>query len=374
MRAASALSTHPVVATALGEAAGQVIEALGGARPALVLVAVTPPHLGTLEDVGGALQVLLGPDAVVGAVAPAVIGGGRRVEAEPALALFAVSGVAASGLSLAPAPSGRLDRRGALDGATSAIVLADPFSCPPDRLLAALGDLPAAGGVVAPAWVPGRDEAQGTQGPGGSRLLLDGAVRTAGAVGALLGPPTRVRLSQGGTPAGEAWVVTRSHGDLVLELAGRPAAERRSQALGDQDHPAALGLLLDERAEDIDRTELLAVAIVGTVAGGGLRLSSPVPVGRVVRFLRAGALDVDADLAAALRPSRGDGAGGETAGGQAPVGVLLFPAAGRGGDAGVVADLVRSPVAGVDVAAPLGPVGGVLGLHGPRSTGLVLFP
>ncbi len=240
MRAASALSTHPIVATALGEGIGQVLDALGGARPELVLVAVTPPHLGTLEDVGGALEDLLEPDVVVGAVASAVVGAGRLVRAEPALVLFALHGVAASPLLLVPDGTGGLLRHGDDDQATAAVVLGDPFSCPGPTLVGALDGLAACGGLVAVA-----------RGPGGSRLLLDGAVRTSGAVGALLGPPARAVASPGG----------RGPLEVEADLAA---------ALAPPGPGLVAGLLFP--GEDRDGDAHLACELVGApVAGVGVR-------------------------------------------------------------------------------------------------------
>ena len=405
VRAATALSTHPVAAIALGEAAGEVLEALGGVRPTLVLVTVTPPHLGTLEDVGSALHVLLEPDVVIGAVSSAVVGGGRHIDAETALVLFAVAGVPAAPLVVEARAGGNLVPCGPVEGASAAVVLADPFSCPPADLLAALGDLPVAGGLVSAARGPSgptEREARGPSGPtereawgpGGSRLLIDREVRTCGAVGALLGPPARARTSQGWTPAGEPWVVTRADGDVVLEVGGRSAAERRSQALGDDPQPAALGLLQDEHVDEPGRGDLLAVPILGSAPTGGLRVAQPVPLGRVVRFLRSGPLELEADLIATLRspePSapRSEGPLGPSAprsegplGPSAPrsegplgprPGILLFPGEGRAGDAGLVAEVLGWPVAGVGVAAPLGPVGGATALHGSGATALIVF-
>ncbi len=360
MRAASVLSTHPVVAIALGEAIGQVLEALDGARPTFVLVAVTPPHLGTLDDVGATVGAVLAPDVVVGAVAPAVVGGGHQAAAGPALALFAITAVAASPLSLEPDPAGvatpghqGLCLRGAPAGATAAVVLGDPFSCRGPSLLAALGDIPASGGLV-----------RGIQGSGGSRLLLDDRVRTSGAVGAFLEPPSQALTSQGGTPVGEAWVVTRADGCTLLELAGQPAATRQRQALGDDRQSAALGLLVDERAEDPGRGDLLAVTILGSGPGGSLRLSQPVGVGQVVRFLRTGPAEVQADLVAHLASPVEQGLAG----------ILLFPSSRREGDSELASELFRCPVAGMGVSAPLGPVGRRPALHGVGATGLVRFP
>jgi small ligand-binding sensory domain FIST len=341
------------VAIALGEAAGQVLEALGGARPSLVLASVTPPHLGTLEDVGAALRTLLAPEVVAGAVAPAVIGGGRHVEGGPALALFAVAGVAAAPLSLVPDADGRLRRHGHLDQAAAAVVLADPFSCSPPDLVGVLQGVPVGGGLV------------GARGPGGSRLLLDDAVRTSGAVGALLGVPAQVLASQGATPVGEAWAVTRSAPHMVLELGGRAASVRQAEALGEEgaSGAAALGLVLDERSEDLDRSQLLAVPILGPAKTGGIHVARTIPVGRVVRFLRTGPSEVEADVVATLGPFA-----------PGPVGALLFPADGRHGDADLVSDLLGCPVGGVAVSAPLAPLAHRPHLHGPGSTSMVVFP
>lgn len=352
MRTVSVLSTHPVVAVALGEAAGQVLEALDGVPPTLVVATVTPPHLGTLEDVGSALRSLLAPDVVVGAVASAVIGAGRHVDGQPALALFALAGVTASPLSMSPTPDGGLVAEGELGGGAAALVLADPFSCATTALLGALGALPAGGGLVG-----------APRGPGGSRLLLDGDVRTDGAVGAVIGGPTQVLASQGGTPTGDPWVVTRSDASFVLQLGGMAASLRLHEALGEHHREAALGLVLDDRADDPDRTQLLAVPIRGQARDGGLRVAQAIPVGQVVRFLRVGPSEVEADLVAALAPF-----------GPRPSGALLFPSEGREGDADLVSELLNCPVGGAAVLSALAPVAGRGSLHGSGATGLVVFP
>ena len=55
---ASAISEHPVTAHATGEVAGQVLEKVG-ANPDLVVLFVTPPHAGALEDAAGAVRAIL---------------------------------------------------------------------------------------------------------------------------------------------------------------------------------------------------------------------------------------------------------------------------------------------------------------------------
>ena len=70
--------------------------------------------------------------------------------------------------------------------------------------------------------------ASAARGPGGNRLVLDGAIHDDGAVGVLLdaaASPTTV-VSQGCRPVGHPFIVTRAERNVLYELAGRPALER----------------------------------------------------------------------------------------------------------------------------------------------------
>ena len=119
------------------------------------------------------------------------------------------------------------------------MVLGDPFSCPGPALERAFEGVAACGGLPAVA-----------RGPGGSRLLLDGAVRTSGAVGALLGPPARAVASPGGRGPLEV------EADLAATLA--PSGSR-----------LVAGLIFP--GEDRDGDAHLASELVGVpVAGVGV--------------------------------------------------------------------------------------------------------
>src|SRR5690606_28415370 len=86
MSFAAAFSEHPVPAQAVGEAVGQILEQLG-TDPDLVVLFVTTPFAGAMEDLADAVARLLTPRAFVGATASAVLGGERGVEDGPGLAL-----------------------------------------------------------------------------------------------------------------------------------------------------------------------------------------------------------------------------------------------------------------------------------------------
>jgi small ligand-binding sensory domain FIST len=84
---ASGLSEHPVAAHAVGEALGQVLDALDGPAD-LALVFVTAPHVGAFEDIAGAVREVLDPGVLLGASASSILGGAREVEERPALSLW----------------------------------------------------------------------------------------------------------------------------------------------------------------------------------------------------------------------------------------------------------------------------------------------
>jgi small ligand-binding sensory domain FIST len=86
---AAALSRHPIAATATGEVAGALLEAVGPGADQVFLYA-SRHHTGTLEDVVGAVRSILGPDTLTTATTDVVIAGSQVVDDGPALAALAV--------------------------------------------------------------------------------------------------------------------------------------------------------------------------------------------------------------------------------------------------------------------------------------------
>src|SRR5207245_2233791 len=97
----------PVPAHAVGEAIGQVLERLDG-PPDLALLFVTPPHVGAMEDLAGAVRGTLEPGTLLGCTAESVVGGSREVELGPAVAVWAglTGPVDPFHLTLSPTPDG----------------------------------------------------------------------------------------------------------------------------------------------------------------------------------------------------------------------------------------------------------------------------
>jgi small ligand-binding sensory domain FIST len=374
VHAAAALSEHPVPAVAVGEVAGQLLDALGP-EPDLVCVFATAPHTGAMEDIAAALQSLLQPGAMIGCTAGAVVGDGRGIEDTPALSVWAAR-LATTPLTLSlgveQTPDGYAIRGLPDDAAARAatlLLLPDPFSFPVDAFLEGMRqsfpDLRITGGLASAA-----------RGPGGNRLVVDGRVVSSGAVGVLLDSPSAPAyvVSQGCRPVGQPWTVTASEGNLLRQLGGRPALERLMetlQGLDPDDRELATrglhcGIVADESKLDPGRGDFLVRGVMGVDREQGIvAVGDQVPVGTIVQFHVRDPGTAGDDLRHLLADAGGH-----------PAGALLFTCNGRGShlfgsadhDAAIVqevfAEAADLPVAGFFCAGELGPVARRNALHG----------
>lgn len=365
---ASALSEHPVPAVAVGEVAGQILDNLGPA-PDLAVLFVTPPHAGALEDAAAAVADILRPATIIGCAAVSVVGKAREVEEQPAVSLWAArfGAVHAVRMEATPGPGGF-----ELSGLPSELpfeprallLLADPFSFPIDALYAEVEahfpGLPVVGG-----------NASAARGPGGNRLVLDRRVHTTGAVGVFLGPGVEVEtvVSQGCRPVGRPYVVTRSEGNVIQELAGEPALARLLQMTGTDiseedveliNQGLHVGRVINESKLDFERGDFLVHNVLGAdQATGAIAVSDVIEVGTTVQFHVRDAATADEDLRDLLAGRQAEGA-------------LLFTCNGRGmrlfgapdHDAGVLDERVGVPAGGFFAAGEFGPVGGRNFVHG----------
>jgi small ligand-binding sensory domain FIST len=217
-------------------------------------------------------------------------------------------------------------------------------------------------------------------GPGGNRLVLDDRVHTSGAVGALIGPGSRLSavVSQGCRPIGRPLVVTKAERNIIYELAGQPALERLLEMVKDGmperditliNQGLHIGLVIDEHKADFERGDFLVRNVMGAdQSNGAIAVGDVVEIGTTVQFHVRDAESADEDLRRMLEARQADGA-------------LLFTCNGRGTrlfaepnhDAEVVGELLfEPPLAGFFAAGELGPVGGRNFLHG-FTASLALF-
>jgi small ligand-binding sensory domain FIST len=364
---AAALSEHPVAADAVGEVLGSIVEQRG-VEPDLAVVFASAAHVEFLGEISAAVRTVLRPRTLFGSAASAVLGGGREVEEEPALSVWASWNGPVRPLRLwARTADDAVAIEGVpadLDEGATLLLLADPYTFPADGLVDQLAavrpDVTVVGGLASAAG-----------NPGGNALVIDDAVHRDGAVGVaipreqLVGPV----VSQGCRPVGEPMVVTGSDRNFLLELAGRPALERLSQLAAELppdekillSRGVHLGIVIDETRDAFGRGDFLVRSVLGADrAKGVLAVGDQVAVGTTVQFHVRDAESADEDLHHLLTGVHGDAA-------------LVFTCNGRGShlfgvddhDARAVVDhLGTDAVAGMFCAGELGPVGGRSFLHG----------
>jgi small ligand-binding sensory domain FIST len=262
-------------------------------------------------------------------------------------------------------------------GASGAILLADPYSFPAELALSVLAEaapgVPVLGGLAS-ARVPG------------GALFVGDEVYEEGAVGvSLRGVEVLPCVSQGAAPVGRELTVTAAEGNIIHELAGRPAlqtVERMITELSQRERALVaggllLGIVIDSGKPEFGQGDFLVRGIVGAdPESGSLAVGAAVSEGQVVQLHARDARSADEDLRRALRLQL------EAMSGARPAGSLLFSCNGRGRamfgstnhDAEAVYHELRgSPTAGFFAAGEIGPVGGRSFLHGFTAT-LAVFP
>lgn len=378
MRFAAALSEHPAPSDAVAEVIGAVLDQLG-AGPDLAVLFVTSPHAReAFADLVAAVELLLKPAVLLSATAVAVIGGEREVEDAPAVSLWAASGIGPVEpvrLETVRTPDG-MGVQGLPDAAAepgrTLILVPDPYSFPADGFVdqaaETLPGLTIVGGL-----------ASANGGPGVNQLGIDGEIHRDGAVGVLLpvGVTVSTVVSQGCRPVGQPFTVTRADGNVIAELAGRPALERLEQVFAESSpddrellgRGVHVGRVIDEHQLDFGRGDFLIRTLMGADRRtGSIVVGDTVEVGSTVQFQVRDAASADEDLRLLLV-------------GRPAAGALVFTCNGRGlnlfdepdHDAQVVSELTGAPaVAGMFCAGELGPVGGRTFLHG-FTASVVLF-
>jgi small ligand-binding sensory domain FIST len=380
---ASALSEHPDPAEATGEVIGAALDQLG-TEPDVAAVFASPQHRDVFGDMAAAITRMLRPGVLVGTTAVAVLGGSREVEDAPAIGLWAgrlaarprpvrlqatrtASGIALQGLSATTFEAG-----------DALLLLADPFSLPVDAIIDALSAFEVAEASEALSVPVVGGMASAANAPGGNRLVVDDEVMSGGGVGLVLpgGVTTSTVVSQGCRPVGDPMIVTRAEGNLVMEIAGRPALDRLDDlvhAADDEERSLLasglqIGIAIDEHRATFERGDFLVRSVVGADRRQrALAVGDRVEVGTTVQFQVRDAVAADEDLRAMLADATGDAA-------------LVFTCNGRGRrlfgesdhDARVVHDTLGAPaLAGMFCAGEFGPIGGRSFVHGFTASVLV---
>lgn len=375
-RISAGLSTAPAGADAGVEAARKARADLGDAPVDLAFAFLSPVHLEGVVEAAEAIREELAPRHLLGCVAQGVVGRDRELEEGPGLAVWAGSLPGAEidcfhavavetqeGLSVTGFPE--------LEDPSLVTLLVDPFTFPVGPFLERLSDahpgLPLVGGIAAGAGAPGTQA-----------FALDEEVFSDGAIGtAISGIAVRTVVSQGCAPIGRDAVITRAEGNVVFELAGKPALERLREeiaALSSSEQALAargllVGLVIDENKPDYGRGDFLIRGLLGAdEETGALALGELARVGQTLRFHVRDAASATEDLQESLRTALPS---------ERPAGALLFTCNGRGTnmfaepdhDARTVVEALGiRGVAGFFCGGEIGPVGGRSFLHGFTAT------
>ncbi len=386
MRIGSALSTNANSLEAAEEVLSRAHASLDGETPQLTLLFFSVHHLPLIDQIAEVAAKAAAPGTLLGCTAQAVVGDGREIEQGPALSVWTANLGAAV---IEPFTIATADTEDgpttlglpAIDAGTRAVILlGDPYTFPADvlgQLSDAAPGVPTIGGM-----------ASGGRGPGSHALVLDGDVRSFGAVGVTIGGDVRIEtlVSQGCRPIGNSYVVTAAEGNVIRRLAGAPPLERLRDLfaeLSPEDQERAtrglhVGVVIDEYATEFGQGDFLIRNVIGADQNtGAVAVGDDVHVGQTVQFHIRDASAADEDLRNALgvlELSR--------AGDPGPLaGALLFTCNGRGshlfGTPDHDVETVRRsigqlPVAGMFCAGELGPVGGQNFLHG-FTASLALF-
>ena len=384
VRIGTGLSTAGDARDAALEAGAAARAGLAGERCDLAIVFASGMHLVAPEALLEAVHEALVPEALVGCGAAGVIGPHREIEEGTAVSIWAAhlgDGTATAfhaSVEELEEGAGALTGMPELGGSAGAILLADPATFPTDAVLRFLSDstpmIAMLGGL-----------ASGRTGDG-AVLMMGEDVLDEGAVGVRLdGVEMLPCVSQGATPIGPELTITSADGNVIDELAGRPAlvtlretiealpAEELAMVQGG----LLMGIVVDANKPDYVQGDFLVRGLVGAdPATGKVAVAADVHPGQVVRLHARDADSADRDLREALEIRMA------ALGGRAPAGALLFSCNGRGRDmfsaphhdADAVADaLLGAPAAGFFAAGEIGPVGGEHFLHSFTAT-VAVFP
>jgi small ligand-binding sensory domain FIST len=251
------------------------------------------------------------------------------------------------------------------------LVFADPFHLDAESWLRSWNEsyapLPVLGGL-----------ASGDPAEAVTQVYLNGEVYTEGGVALSIGGEVELRgvISQGCTPIGEIWTITRVNRNLIQEIGNRPAYEVLVETFNNlapeeqkkTQRNLFVGLVVNEYLEEYHRGDFLIRNLLGADPRSGTVAVGALPrAGQTLQFQRRDAGAAEEDMVALLRRTRSD------LGGRAVYGGCLCCCNGRGHrlfgrpdhDArSVQSELGPLALSGFFCNGEIGPVGEQNFLHG----------
>lgn len=358
-------------------------------RVSLGLVFISPPLFPQADQILEILRVHGQIPLLAGCSSTSLIADGMEMEDDAGLALglYSLPGVELKSFHFAQGQVEEANGPGYwqmetgvdADKTNGWLVFADPFHLDTENWLnswnEAYAPAPVLGGLAS-----GDPTGQHTQ------VYLNGDVYNEGGVAISVGGDVKLQgiISQGCTPIGETWTLTRVEGQYIHEIGNRPAYEVLTEtfnALSTEDQLKSrgnllIGLVVNEYLEDFRRGDFLVRQLLGADPRSGVIAVGALPrAGQTVQFHRRDAHAATEDMAALLKRARNDLAGKTFYGG------CLCSCNGRGHnlfgkpnhDAGMIQEqLGPLGLAGFFCNGEIGPVGELNFLHG-YTASLALF-
>jgi small ligand-binding sensory domain FIST len=279
-------------------------------RVSLGLVFMTPKYFPAATQILELIRVHGQVPLLLGCSSTGLIVGGREWEDKPgvALSLFSLPGAQLRGLRFTQEQVEESNGPGywhietGLDASqvNGWLAFADPFHLDAEALLRAWNQAykarPILGGLAS-----GNPTEQTTQ------VYLNGDVFQEGGVAlAVAGAVEMVSvISQGCTPIGETWTITKAEGNFVHQIANRPAYEVLAETFGKlsaQEQLQArgnlfIGLVVNEYLEDFHQGDFLVRNILGAdPQSGSLAVGAWPRQGQTLQFQRRDAAAADLDM------------------------------------------------------------------------------
>ncbi len=380
LRCGAAASTEPDLAAAIAVAVEGAVTELGRDGPAdLAVVFVSKAYGSAIRPAMETLSETVPARVVLGTTVEGLLAADVEHESGPAVSVWLAR---LPGATLVPLA---LEYAQTADGGSfigwpaelddgwpphaSLLLLADPFTCPVDRLLARLDEdhpgVPVVGGM-----------ASGGYEPGCNTLVVGNRSYDSGAVGVVIGGGVRIRpvVSQGCRPIGKPLVITRAEANVIIELGGKPALERLREIYAELGHDDRVlvrtslhvGRAANEYQESFQQGDFLVRTVAGADPDSGvLAVGDLVRVGQTVQFHVRDSASAHDDLVSLLTRERERGS--------TAVGALVFTCNGRGSrlfsvphhDAACLQQVLGPlPATGFFAQGEIGPIGSRTFMHG----------
>ncbi len=362
---------------------------LGGHKPSLALVFLSPRYFPHSQQILEILQVHARAPLVAGCSSQSLIAGGDEIEENAGLAvgLYHLPGAQLQAFHFtqenvdeANGPAYWHNETGIEPSATNGwLVFGDPFNLDCDTWLRlwneAYAPLPVLGGLAS-----GDFSTRATQ------VFLNGEVHEEGVVAISVGGEVGLAgvISQGCTPIGEIWTITKADQNLIYEIGNRPAYAVLAETFAKLPEAEQkktrgnlfIGLVINEYLEEFGRGDFLVRNLLGADPNSGIIAVGAFPrTGQTIQFQRRDAAAANEDMLALLSKTH------EQLREQTIYGGCLCSCNGRGAnlfgysshDAGMIQRrLGPTPLSGFFCNGEIGPVGDKNFLHG-YTASLALF-